>query len=362
MKRLDLEYDNLLATLSTLSSDHDRTSDVLALGVALFRFVTTRHNSVIPHYLRDALSRGTDVPVVLRARALVALSWMTAMNASQERSHQLASDLSEQALALSEQLNDDDFKVQALNVRAFTLIDVGRTDPALECANAALELARRINSPRRIAEALGAVVYAFKSPPETREQILEALAIFRQLSDANWVSSMLMFRSLSLGETQDDVREARALNKEAIEIAEEIGSTFHHLIQWSNAGAFSFFLGEYDVAMQQSQRALRLSRRNGSPVEIDYWTIFTLACCATQRGDFVLGAQLTGVHDGFEERAIEPLGGYWSPLEIKAREENRTALREALGDDEFERLLAVGKGLSADRRYELALGRATLVE
>jgi len=160
--------------------------------------VTTRHNSVIPHYLRDALSRGTDVPVVLRARALVALSWMTAMNASQERSHQLASDLSEQALALSEQLNDDDFKVQALNVRAFTLIDVGRADPALECANAALELARRINSPRRIAEALGAVVYAFKSPPETREQILEALAIFRQLSDANWVSSMLMFRSLSL--------------------------------------------------------------------------------------------------------------------------------------------------------------------
>ena len=362
LKRLDLEYDNLLATFNTLTMDPDRTADVLALGVALYRFVTTRHNSVIPHYLRDALSSNTEVPTALRARALVALSWMTVMNASEERSHQLACDLSEQAYALSEQLNDDDFTVQVLVVRAFTLIDIGRAEQAVQSADAALELARRIDSPRRIAEALTAKVYAFRSPPETIEQILEALAIFRQLNDANFVASMLTFRSLSLGETQEDIREARALNAEAIELAEQIGSTFHHLIQWSNAGAFSFFLGDYDVALQQSQRALRLSRRNGSPAGIDYWTFFTLACCATQQGHFVLGAQLTGAHDGFEERAIEPLGGYWSPLEIKAREENRTALRDALGGEEYERLLAIGKALSADRRYDLALGRATLAE
>jgi predicted ATPase len=362
LKRLDLEYDNLLATFNTLSIDPDRTTDVLALGAALSRFVTTRHNSVIPHYLREALSRDTKAPVALRAHALVALSWMTVMNGLEERSHQLASDLSEQALALTEQLVDDDFRVQVLVVRAFTLIDIGRRAPALECANGALDLARRINSPRRIAEALGAVVYSHRSPSETREQILEALAIFRQLNDSNWVSSMLAFLSLSLGETQEDVREARALNEEAIGSAEEIGSTFHRLLLWSNAGAFSFFLGEFDVAVQQSQRALRLSRRNGSPAEMDYWTIFTLACCATQQGHFVLGAQLTGAHDGFEERAIEPLGGYWSPLEIKAREDNRAMLREALGDDEYERALSIGKGLSADRLYELAIGRTSHIE
>jgi hypothetical protein len=49
-------------------------------------------------------------------------------------------------------------------------------------------------------------------------------------------------------------------------------------------------------------------------------------------------------------------------LEIKAREENRARLRDALGGEEYERLLAIGKALSADRRYDLALGRATLAE
>jgi tetratricopeptide (TPR) repeat protein len=282
---------------------------------------------------------------------------MTGLNGSEERSHQLACDLSEQAFALTEQLNDDDFTVQALVVRTWMLGDLGHREAARECANAALDLARRINSPRRVAEALAAVVYSYRSPTETREQILDALAIFRQLNDSNWVSTMLQFLSLSLGETQEDVREARALNEEAIELAEEIGSTFHRMILWSNSASFSFFLGEFDLAVQQGRRALRLSRRNGSPAEVDYWTIFTLACCATQEGHFLLGALLTGAHEGFEERAIEPLGGYWSTLEILARENNRGMLRGALGDEEYERAISIGKSMSADRVYDLALGR-----
>jgi hypothetical protein len=37
-------------------------------------------------------------------------------------------------------------------------------------------------------------------------------------------------------------------------------------------------------------------------------------------------------------------------------------LREALGDDEYERALSIGKGLSADRLYELAIGRTSHIE
>lgn len=362
LKRLDLEYDNLLATFNFLSADPERAGDVLALGVALFRFVMTRRNSVLPHYLRDALSRDTAVPVVLRAEALLALSTMTGAIGSEEHSHQLARDLSEEAFALAGQLDDDEFTVRALNGRALTWTDLGHKELGLENANAALELARSINRPRSIAEALAVVVYSHQSLPEAREYILEALTIFRQLNDSYWVSLTLIFDSISLGETQEDVREARALNEEAMELAEEIGSTFHRMLLWSNAGAFSHFLGEFDLAVQQGRRALRLSRRNGSPVDHDYWTIFTLACCATQLGHFLLGAQLTGAHDGFEERAIEPLGGFWSQMEIRARENNRVMLRKALGDEEYERAIAAGKGLSPDRVYDLALGRTSHVE
>ena len=362
LKRLDLEYDNLLATFNTLSADTERTADVLSLGVALIRFSITRHNSVLTHYLRGALSSDTVVPVALRAEALIALSTMTALFGSEERSHQLARDLSEQAFALAERLGDDEFTVRALNLKAVTWIDLGRHDLALEPANAALELARSINSPRAIAEALAAVVSSHQSLGEVREQILESLSLFRQLGDSFWVSAMLVYLSISHFETMEDVREGRALYEEAIELAEEIGSTFHRLILWCNSGIFSLLLGELDAAVQLEQRALRLSRRNGSLVSVDYWIVFTLACCATLQGNFLLGAQLTGAHDGIEERAIEPLGGYWPRLEIEARENNRVMLREALGDEEYERLITVGKGLSFDRVYDLALGRNSHVE
>jgi predicted ATPase len=362
LKRLDLEYDNLLATFNALSADPERTGDVLALGVALSRFVLTRRNSVLPHYLRDALSRDTAVPVALRAEALLALSTMTTVIGSEEHSHQLARDLSEEAFALAGQLDDDEFTVRALNGRALAWTDLGHKELGLEIANAALELARSINRPRSIAESLAGVVYSHQLLHEAREYMHEALTIFRQLNDFYWVSLTLVFDSISHGETLEDVREARALNEEAMELAEEIGSTFHRLMLWSNSASFSFFLGEFDLAVQQGQRALRLSRRNGSPVSNDYWSIFTLACCATQQGHFLVGAQLMGAHEGIEERAIEPVGGYWSPLEIKARANNKVILREALGDEEYEREIAVGKGLSPDRVYDLALGRTSHVE
>lgn len=306
------------------------------------------------------------MPIALRARALVTLSWMTVVTGSQEHYHQLARDQSEQAFALAEQLGDNDFTIQALVIRSHTWVDLERRDLGFEYASAALDLARSIDSPRRIAEALAAVVYAhdspFELPAESRAHTLEALAIFRQLSDSYYESTMLVLLAFSHFETLQDVREARALYEEALELAEEIGSNFHRLLLWTNSGVFSLLLGEFDLAVQQSQRALRLARRSGSPVGFEYWNIFTLACCATQQGHFLVGAQLTGAHDGFEDRAIEPLGGWWPLLEIMARENNRVMLRDALGDKEYDRLLSIGKGLSTDRVYELALGGMSHVE
>jgi tetratricopeptide (TPR) repeat protein len=143
-----------------------------------------------------------------------------------------------------------------------------------------------------------------------------------------------------------------------MELAEEIGSTFHLLSLWSNAGVFSHLLGDYDQAVQYSRRALNLSRRSGRSVEAEYWIIFTLSCVATLQGHYLLGAQLAGARDGIEERATEPLGGYWSQMEIDARDNNRVLLREALGNDEYERAIAAGKSLNANRIYDLAMGRS----
>lgn len=360
LKRLDLEYDNLLATFSTLSADPARTADVLALGVALYRFILSRRNVVFPHYVGEALSRDKIVPLALRAEALLTQSTFTRLIGSEERSKQLGFDLSEQSFTIAGQLDDDDFMVRALIGRADSWSDLGRRDLGLNYANDALNLARRIKRPRRIADALVSMVNAHDLPTETRVLCIEALAIFRQLGDSYRVTLTISFLSLSIIETTQDIREARALNEEAMALAEEIGSTNSIMFLTYLAGSFSFFLGEFDLAVQQSQRALRLTRRNGSPVKNVYWAVFTFSCCATQQGSFLLGAHLTGAHEGFEERAIEPIGGWWAPMEIEAREVSRAMLREALGDDEFERAMSFGKGLSADRLYDFAMGRTNL--
>jgi predicted ATPase len=360
LKRLDLEYDNLLATFNTLCADPDRTADVLALGVALFRFVISRHNPVIPSFVRDALSRDAPVPVALRGEALLTQSTIEQLIVSGERSKQLALDRSEEALALASQL-DDDFAVRALIVRAGAWTALGRNELGLVDANAALERARSLKNPRTIARALLAVVASLETRPETRELSLEALHIFRQLGDSYFVTIMISSLSVS-GETVQDFWEARALNEEAMALALENGSTYQIMLLWYIAGNFSFFLSEFDRSVEQSRRALRVARRNGSPVVIVYWAIFTLSCCATKQGHFTLGAHLIGAHDGFEERALEPIGGWWTPREIEARENNRALLREALGDEGFERALSFGKSLSVDRLYDLAMGRTSSEE
>jgi predicted ATPase/class 3 adenylate cyclase len=357
LSRLDLEYDNLLATFTTLAADPEKTEDVVLLAVALYRFVLSRRNTIIPAYLRDTLARDVNLPLAMRARAVSTLAWMTGAIGQEERSHQRASDLSEEAWALAQQVGDPYFLAEVQALRSFTWKDLEKWDLALECAETALELARELKDPARIGEALVAVVYARRAPSEVIELIREALAIFRQIGDYSWISTSLTFLSLAQDDSLEGVREAQALNAEAMELAEEIGSTFHRLILWSNAGAFAHFLGDYDQALLYSRRALNLSRRSGESFAHDYWTLLTLSCVATLQGNYLLGAQLAGAHDGIEERASEPLGGYWSQMEIDAWVNNSLVLREALGDDEYERAVAAGKSLNANRIYDLAMGR-----
>lgn len=358
LRRLDLEYDNILATFTTLIADPGRTEDVVLLAVDLHEFILTRRNSIVPAFLRDALTRDVELPLSTRARGTLTLSWVTSFNALEERPQQRASELSALALALAEEWGDDAFRVRATLLRSFTWTGLDQRDRALESAEAALALARALGGPRRIAQAMTAYVYAKNKPSEVVETIRESLAIFRELGDYSWATTMLIFLTVAQEDSLEGVREAWTLNAEAMEMAEEIGSTFHRLILWSNAASFSHFLGDYDQALMYARRALNLSRRAGRSVEAEYWIIFTLSCVSTHLGHYLLGAQLAGAHDGFEERALEPLGGYWSQRELDARDNNRVKLREALGDDEYERAIAAGKNLNPNRIYDLAMGRS----
>jgi hypothetical protein len=67
-----------------------------------------------------------------------------------------------------------------------------------------------------------------------------------------------------------------------------------------------------------------------------------------------------GAHDALFESLSVTNRGSWSALEIEMKENCQAALREALGDTEYERRLAVGHALSLDRVVDYALRRITV--
>jgi hypothetical protein len=142
-----------------------------------------------------------------------------------------------------------------------------------------------------------------------------------------------------------------------MELAEELGSMFHLRILWGNHGVFCYLLGEVEGAERYSRRSLVSARRLGLRLDESAWNFFVLACCATSNGDFARAAQLTGAHDAIDSGLPEPSRGIWSPLEIEMRDRDRARLVEALGQAEFERASAVGRGLTLDEVADLALGR-----
>ena len=356
LKRLDLEWDNLQAALSTLVSNPERTEDVLRLGVAVTHFFTTRQHQTPIAVLREALLRDVEVPTGLKAQALLASATMIQMMPTGQQPYETARDLCEEAVKLARELGDQSLEAEALVWLSFIARNLEQRESGLAHAEAALEIARRINDPRLVGHALYAVALVQPSRGDAEREInLEALVNLRQAGDLIWVCSTL----LSVGRFTDpeQVREARAVAEEAMELAEELGSTFHLLTLWGNHGIYCYLSGEVEAAERYSRRALLSARRLGRPLDRNVWNVFVLACCATSNGDFARAAQLTGAHDAIDAGLPEPSRGIWSPLEIEMRDLNRARLVEALGEAEFERASAVGRGLAMDKVADLALGR-----
>jgi predicted ATPase/class 3 adenylate cyclase len=360
LKRLDLDWDNIQAGFNTFASHPERTEEVLRLGVAVADFITSRLHRLPIAFLREALVCDVAVSTPLRARALLALAAMIYMTTrGAERPDEPARDLCGDVVKLARELDDPSLEVEALVWLTFISHDLGEQERALSHAEGALRIARRIGDPRLVGRALCAVGYAQPPSPEAaREFFLEALVYSRQAGDLWYVCNELSSLSRiypSGGTDLERVRAMLARSEGAIELAEELGSTFHLNYLWTNLGLLCYLSGEVDDAERYSRRAVLSARRLGIPLS-DY-NVFVFACCATSKGDFLRGAQLTGAHDAIDARLPESWRGYWSPMEIEMRDLNRARLVEALGEEEFERASAVGRGLPSDRVADLALGR-----
>ena len=199
---------------------------------------------------------------------------------------------------------------------------------------------------------------------QKRALLLEALDCFRQAGDIHACIPVLW--PLAVLEIDDGRLEAaRALYEEAIAAGEEAAVPLALSVCWGCLGWVLFLQGELEDAALLSRKSLITCRRLGTHGRAGL-AISVLACCATGAGDYRLAAELTGVYDVLDARSgVDVPGGTYkwflsTPLEQKVRDDNRARLRQVLGEADFERFCAVGKGLSFHEAADLALGRADL--
>ncbi len=358
LKRLDLDWDNLRAALAYLSAEPGRTGDVLRIGVALFRFLTSRGHQDPAAQLRAALDRADPVPPGLRARALYVASYLMIVQALESRRELgTARELAERALEMARDLDDREFVALALGVLCVVAALQDEPGQAAPLGEEALEVARSVGDPRLIGEAVFCLSWVPASADRRRELELEALASFRQAGDTLYIAAQL--NNLASLEAADGyVEAARDYYEEAIAAADEIGAVWLLAGAWDSLAIVLLLQGELTEAEALARKSLITARRLGLG-RIVAGAIFVLTCCATGAGDYCRAAQLTGAHDVIDAAALDASPDhFWTPLEQRARDDNRARLRQALGEGEFDRAYRAGRTLGLDQAADLALGRA----
>jgi predicted ATPase/class 3 adenylate cyclase len=356
LKRLDLEHDNLDAAFEYLAADPTRVEQVLRLGIASASYFSSRLYRAPIDFLQTALERDATVSPELRAKALVSLARLMNAILPSELSHGPASALCREALGLASASGDDG--TRALTLVTFSQISRRSGDPALALtlARDALEVAERLDDARLIGLASYAAGYAQTSLIEGRAYFERALASYRRAGDLAGICLSLQVLAAGTFTTIEEVREAAALEDEAMEIAEAIGSTSHLIGLWINRGISSYLLGDVGPARTYARRVLIAGRRFGTSM----WTlpaVFVLSCCDTSEGEYERAAQLSGAYERIDPGSSESLDWEWSPLELEMRDGNRALLIEHLGADPFAKASSKGKLLGMEEIAELALGR-----
>ena len=353
LKRLDLEWDNVRATLAYLSGETGRTEDVLRFGVALCNFFGSRgHLDAIAH-LRVALGRSDMAPAALEARALSVtgdlVAYSLGLDSPQEMNDAVA--LLERGLQMARDLDDREVVAHALSrLCLWSAFSSGDVASAVLLAKEALEVAQGVGDPRLIGLALDGLARFAEDPEQKRQLHLESLRFLREGGNTYYAIPELW--ELAANEALGGRPEAaKALYQEAISAAEEISSPLDLVWSWSRLSFVLLSLKDFEAATMTSRKALVGGRQFAHRwVVID--AIFVLACCATGAGDYRRAAQLTGAYEvvgmGITTR---------SSSEHQAREENEAQLRRALGDADYERAVGVGTRLRFEEAVDLALGK-----
>jgi predicted ATPase/class 3 adenylate cyclase len=357
-RRLDRDWDNLQAALAYFSAVPSGTEEVLRFAVALFRYLWSRGHLAPIAELRAALERPEPVPDPLRARALITTGYLvlSLLGMHSQVEMRSGSELGEQAFKIAQRLQDPRLIADTLTLRYAAAGFLGKPE-ATDLGQEALEAARGTGDPRLVGTALFLLAYLTPASGTRQEVMLQALDQHQQVGDLFFICSELA-ELASDALAQGQLAAARAYCEEAIAAAEETRSTWLLAQYWRLLGDVTFLEGDPEHAAALYRQALTACRHHDP--RLVGALIFHLGVCATSAGDYRRAAQITGAHDILDAAllAAAPARAYERhPSDQKLQDDNRARLRQALGEEEFERACMIGKSLSLEQACDLALGK-----
>jgi non-specific serine/threonine protein kinase len=213
-----------------------------------------------------------------------------------------------------------------------------------------LAISRESGNRAQIAQSLrglGALAYMDGDFAAAREMIEEAIVISRDAGDKFGLGASLA-RFGDIAAADGDFETALALSGQALAIFRELGYTEGISAKLNNLGATAFLMGEHEDARAYFDEALATALSLGE--KINTRLIFDgYAALATQAGDYVRAAKLSGV----AETLGASIGYAVEPAEQLFRDLYIGKLRAAMNDEEFSAARESGRELTLEQATTL---------
>ena len=360
LKTLDLDWDNLRGAFDYFLAQPGRAEEVLRMGAALANFLWSRHHPYGLDAVRTALARPDPVPARVRAKALcyVGASVANTLGWATEEAQHAAKDMMQQGLEMARQLGDEAMMSAVLADLASAEEFIGDPVKGVRYAEEALEIARRLNSDWLLGHALGNLALAVPEGAKKKPLFTESIALMRRTGDL--LNCCWCYCELASLEVADENWEAAiALLEEDLVICEELGGS-EFFPAWFLLGETRMLQGRFEEAAAWLRRSMIFRRRLGERPDDAFPN---LICCIARLGHFSAAARLDGAYDAASAESGRPYEdgpqmanslAHLAFLRQKFRGEAREYTREALGDDEYQRLYDTGSKLTLDEALDLA--------
>ena len=217
-----------------------------------------------------------------------------------------------ESLELFLELGDDYGAAKAVNTMGVISLQLGKYDEAAASFERALDLFKLVGEPRRIAMTLNN---------------LGILAVHN-----------------------NDLAKARALYNEALDLNRKVGNRAFEAGNRTNLADLALREGEAETARTLAREACEMHLELGDRLNLQD-TLEVLAPAERLLGRPRVAAMLFAT----KEALMEQLGTKVAPYVLEEYRRNVSAVREALGDDEFEAITARGRLMTLEEAYRASL-------